>query len=118
MANSWHHSISSARTFGGEPEDYLEIHDWFDESKKIMSNFQHRALRHHAQGCFEAAKTFGTVITNSQGMQVPVRMISERHIIEDLGFIPTIIDWYKHIKPQKFMIRGYMKDKEFMGDGE
>ena len=115
MANSWHHSISSAKTFGGEPEDYLAIHDWFDESKKIMADFRHRALRHHAEGCFAAVEKFGTTITNSKGKKVPVRMIGERHIIEDLGFIPTIIDWFGNIKPKQFMMKGYMKDTDFIG---
>ena len=43
MANCYHHSVSSAKKFGGKPEDYQAIHDWFDESKKIMANFRHRA---------------------------------------------------------------------------
>ena len=118
MANSWHHSLSSAKYFGGEPEDYLAIHDWFDESKKTWADFRHRALRHHTEGCFSATEKFGTTITNSKGKKVPVRMISERHIREDLGFIPTIIDWYGNIKPTKFMMRGYMKDSDFIGDDD
>ena len=52
MANCYHHSVSSAKHFGGNPQDYQAIHDWFDESKKIMPDFRHRALRHHAEGCF------------------------------------------------------------------
>ena len=103
MANSWHHALSSAKYFGGDPEDYLSIHDWFDESKKIMSDYRHRALRHHAEGCFSCEQIFGKTIVNSAGKKVPVRLIAERHIREDLGFLPTIIDWFENIKPQKFM---------------
>jgi hypothetical protein len=30
MAHPYHHAVRSARLFGGRPEDYLAIHDWFD----------------------------------------------------------------------------------------
>ena len=35
MAHPYHHAVRSARLFGGAPEDYLAVHDWFDESKAI-----------------------------------------------------------------------------------
>jgi hypothetical protein len=109
--NSYYHSLSSVKHFGGKVEDYQLIHDWFDESKKIMSDFRHRALRHHSEGCFSCEEKFGTTITNSDDKIVPVKLIAERHITEDLGFIPTMIDWFKYIAPQKFMRRGYTKSE-------
>ena len=45
MAHPMKHAESSARRFGGRVEDYLQIHDWFDESKAFMADFRHRALR-------------------------------------------------------------------------
>lgn len=30
MAHPFHHALSSARKWGGRPEDYLAIHNWFD----------------------------------------------------------------------------------------
>lgn len=48
MAHPYHHAESSARKYGGSPEDYLPIHSWFDASKALFANFRHRALRHHA----------------------------------------------------------------------
>lgn len=63
MANPYHHAVSSAKRWGGEPEDYLEIHEWFDASKEIHGDFRHRMLRHHAQGIYECQRTFGTTIT-------------------------------------------------------
>ena len=30
MAHSYHHAVSSARKFGGQPSDYQAIHDWLD----------------------------------------------------------------------------------------
>ena len=67
MSNCYHHALSSAKHFGGIAEDYQAIHDWFDESKKILPDHRHRALRHHAEGCFAAQEKFGVTITNSDG---------------------------------------------------
>ena len=36
MAHPFKHAESSARKFGGKAEDYLQIHNWFDESKAFM----------------------------------------------------------------------------------
>ena len=118
MANAYHHSLSSVKHFGGQTEDYQDIHNWFDESKKIMPDYRHRALRHHAEGCFSCQDKFGITITNSDGKQVPVRLIAERHIKEDLGFLPSMIDWFCHIEPQEFMRRGYMKPEDWQEDGD
>ena len=46
MAHPYHHSRSSVKQWGGTVEDYQRIHDWFDESKMIIADFRHRALRH------------------------------------------------------------------------
>lgn len=50
MAHPYHHALSSVRKRGGEVADHLPIHDRFDESKMIVADFRHRALRHHAEG--------------------------------------------------------------------
>ena len=103
MAHPLHHAQSSARKHGGKPEDYLAIHSWFDESKQMMADFRHRALRHHAEGIFMCEKIFGVAITNSAGKQVPVRFIGEQHVKEDLGFIPSMQDWFACISPKPWM---------------
>ena len=105
MAHSWHHAVSSARRFGGTPEDYLPVHDWLDGSKLILADFRHRALRHHAEGCFAAEALFGTTLTNAAGVAVPVRLIAERHIREDLGRVPGFADWVRRIRPEPWMGR-------------
>ena len=71
MAHPIKHAESSARKFGGKAEDYLAIHNWFDESKAFLSDFRHRALRHHAEGIFLCEKVFGTAITNSGTTLLP-----------------------------------------------
>ena len=103
MAHSYHHAVSSARKWGGTPEDYQRIHDFFDGSKEIIADFRHRALRHHAEGIFMAERLFGTVITNSTGRVVPVRLIGEQHVIDDLGRIPSFADWVRAIRPEPWM---------------
>jgi len=87
MAHPWKHAESSARRFGGKLEDYLPIHNWFDESKAFLPDFRHRALRHHAEGIFLAERIFGVAIVNSDGTTVPVRYVGEQHVKEDLGRI-------------------------------
>jgi hypothetical protein len=108
MSHTYHHAQSSARIFGGKPEDYQSIHDWFDATKETFADFRHRALRHHSQGIFEAERIFGITITNSKGTKVPVRYIGEQHVKEDCdGRIPTVSDWFRNIKREIWMSRGY-----------
>jgi hypothetical protein len=105
MAHPYHHALSSVRRWGGRVEDYLPIHDWFDASKAHLADFRHRALRHHAEGIFWAEEVFGHTLTNSEGRVVPVRFIGEQHVKEDLGWIPTLADWFKHIRVQPWMAK-------------
>src|SRR5438552_17500000 len=96
MAHPLKPAESSAHKFGGRPEDYLTIHNWFDESKSFLGDFRHRALRHHTEGIFLAERIFGVAIKNSEGKQVPVRYLGEEHVKEDLGQITTA-----EIRPQR-----------------
>ena len=110
--NPWYHAVSSAKRFGGSPEDYLAIHEWFDQSKEHFADFRHRALRHHSAGIYECMQKFGTCITNSNGRKVPVRQIGEQHVMEDCGRIPSVQDWLKCIQPEPWMKKVAMKSKE------
>jgi hypothetical protein len=106
MGHCYHHALSSVRKWGGAPEDYLALHQWFDEpSKLIVADFRHRALRHHAEGIFMLERFFGPTLTISTGRVVPVRMIGEQHVREDLGFIPSFADWMRSIRPEPWMGR-------------
>jgi hypothetical protein len=105
MANPFHHAVSSTKKWGGEPEDYQEIHDWFDESKAFFPDFRHRALRHHAEGIFLCERIFGNTITISTGRRIPVRWIGEQHVREDMGRIPTAQDWLECMRPEAWMTR-------------
>ena len=100
---AFNHCLSSVKYFGGYPEDYAEIHQWFDESKDHYGDIRHRALRHHTQGIKECENKFGIAIKNSDNNWVPVRSIAEQHVREDLGFIPSVQDWLKEIRPRPWM---------------
>lgn len=103
------HSKSSARKFGGKMEDYLAIHEYFDDSKSHFGDVRHRALKHHSAGIYEAERVFGNSIINSDGKEVYVRYIGEQHVIEDLGFIPTLEDWFGEMELQKWMMSRDMR---------
>src|SRR5260370_41887702 len=105
MGHPYHHALSSVRKWGGAADDYLPLHQRFDESKAITADFRHRALRHHAEGIFMLERFFGVAITISTGRVVPVRLIGEPHVIEDLGFIPSFADWVRCIRPEPWMGR-------------
>ena len=48
---------------------------------------------------------FGVTLTNSAGRIVPVRLIGEQHVTEDLGNIPSFADWVKCVVPAPWMGR-------------
>lgn len=106
MSHPYYHALSSVRRWGGAVYDYRPLHDWFDQSKAILADPRHRALRHHAEGIYLAEAVFGQTMTNADGKVVPVRLIGEQHVQEDLGFIPSFADWARAIQPQSWMLRG------------
>ena len=91
------HAVRSARQFGGEPEDYQRIHDFFDQTKAHMPDMRHRAILHSSFGIFLCEQVFGTTIVNSAGQHVSVRDVGEQHVLDDLRFIPTIQDWLRDL---------------------
>lgn len=103
MGHAFDHAMSSVKRFGGKPEDYVKIHEWFDEPKGWCCDFRSRMVRHHAEGIHEAVKIFGIVITNSNGEKIPVSLIGEYHVMEDCGRIPSFVDWVKGIIPEPWM---------------
>ncbi|WP_234729635.1 DUF6915 family protein [Acidocella facilis] len=113
MAHPYHHALSSVKKWGGQADDFIELHNWLDESKMLTADFRHRALRHHAEGVFMMERFFGLTITISTGRVVPVRVIGEQHIREDLGFIPSFADWIHCIRPEPWMGRAVPLHLEF-----
>lgn len=84
------HAEISAHKHGGVWQDYIDIHEFFDQSKAHVADMRHRAMFHHSLGIYVAQQVFGLVRTNSAGRQYSVRDIGEDHVLEDLGFIPSV----------------------------
>lgn len=105
------HAKNSVRKYGGKPEDYMAIHDFFDSSKIAYAKIQHRAILHNTFGIFLVEKIFGSTIVNSDGRTISVRDIAEDHVVQDLGFIPTVEDWVDKIPVTDWMIGGYRKNQ-------
>jgi hypothetical protein len=100
-----HHAVSSAKRYGGEPADYLSIHQFFDQSKQLLPDIRHRALLDHTWGIYLAEQIFGATITTSSGRIVPTRFIGWQLVKEDLLRIPIVPDWLECLAPQPWMLR-------------
>lgn len=106
MSKAWVHAVSSAKRWGGKPEDYIAIHEKMDSTKMAHAEVTHRAVFHSAFGVYVIEDIFGRFLTNSDGKQVFVRDVAEQHVLEDLGFIPSLGDWLKEMPAQPWMAGG------------
>lgn len=94
--NSWHHAKSAARKWGGTPEDFIDVEEFIDSSKKIIGDSRHRSIYHHTEGVWLCQRIFGRVLRiegEHRDIEVPVRLVAERHILEDLGWLPSPKDY-------------------------
>lgn len=109
------HAESSKLKWGGEVNDYIALHDWFDETKAFTGDWTHRALRHHSAGIQWAIEKFGHAIVNSKGQSIPVKMLAEQHVTEDCGFIPTPQDYLRVLtrNPEAWMLKVGKKSQSF-----
>ena len=121
MSKPFLHARSSANKFGGQPEDYIDIHKLMDSSKGAIADNRHRCLTHNAWFISEIIERikfanstkespggrFYTII-NSDGKEVSVREIAEQHVLEDFGmkYIPTAQDYIENIEFQDWMNNG------------
>lgn len=106
------HARISAKKFGGTPEDYLAIHDFMDCTKMALPDVRHRMVLHNSVGCFIAERVFGHTIVNSDNKTVHVRDVAEAHVIEDLGFIPTLEKCFSGMPIEQWMGGKVSKYKE------
>lgn len=97
------HAKISVKKYGGVVEDYLPIHNFIDSTKSSMPDIRHRAILHSAFGIFMVEQVFGVYIKNSTGKDVSVRDLGEEHVIQDLGFIPTLEKYLNHMTIEPWM---------------
>ncbi len=109
MPKPWIHAVSSAKKFGGKPEDYLAIHNLMDSSKGSIADSRHRALTHNAWFVGTILEQiFDVTLTNSDGKIVSVRDIGEQHVLEDyrMRFIPSAQDYLQEMEVKEWMVAG------------
>ena len=103
------HAKIDARELGGEPDDYIEIHELMDSSKSSFSDNRHRAMTHNSWFiAIIIPKIFGeTFLRKSDGKEMSSRDIAERHCLQDYkGFIPTAQDFLGEMEYMSWMNNG------------
>jgi len=105
MGNLVDHARSSAQKFGGIETDYYRIHEFMDCSKLFLADWRHRALLHTTFGMYLAEKwVFGhTYKRESDGVEVPTRLLVEQHILEDLRAILTPAEFLREMPLRPWM---------------
>ncbi len=104
MGNVQFHSESSARRFGGTPEDYVAIHKFLDQSKLYIADWRHRALLHNTFGVSLSEQFFGDLYKRpSDGGTVATRTVAEVHILEDMKAILTPADFLREMPIRTWM---------------
>jgi|SRR5215213_5921891 len=106
MSHCYYHALSSAKKFGGEWQDYIELHSYFDSTKSHIPDNKHRMVLHNGFGIFLAERVFGPVIVRkSDGKPIPTRLIGEQHVLEDLGRVPTLQQCLESLPLEHWMMR-------------
>lgn len=121
MSKPYIHAISSAKKFGGRPEDYEEIHSFLDSSKGIIADNRHRSATHNSwflsnilerikfsNSCEVTGDNRFPMIKNSENRMVSVRDIGEQHVLEDFAgkFIPSAQDFLGEMRYLDWMQNG------------
>lgn len=118
----WLHAKISAHKFGGKPEDYIEIHNWFDQTKAHIADSRHRLILHNSFGIHLAEQVFGImhqkddgtwiklpIIINSDGKDISVRDVAEQHVLDDLSKIPSLSECFEDTGEIKEEINGKIR---------
>lgn len=86
------HAQRSAKRYGGTTADYLDIHEFLDQTKAAHPDMRHRAILHNSMGTFIVSQAFGE-IRKVGDREVSVRQIAEDHIVEDMGRLPSVSEF-------------------------
>ncbi|EOR02309.1 DUF6915 family protein [Acinetobacter genomosp. 15BJ] len=102
--NAMQHARISAKRWGGEPEDYYELHAFIDSTKSLCSDARHRIL-HTLWGINSiVVPVFGHSLQNSAGKSIDIKDLCERdHLLVDYQqrFILTLNDFVNAINPRQ-----------------
>lgn len=97
------HAKLSVVKFGGNIDDYIDVHEFLDSSKAHVPDMRHRAILHSSFGIYLAQEIFGVYRINSNDQEYSIRDICEHHVLEDIGFIPTVNEWLDGMELQPWM---------------
>jgi hypothetical protein len=103
MSNPLVHAERSARKWGGSADDYLPLHQWFDATKGHLADNRHRMLLHNSFGILLAEQVFGPALINGAGRRVFVRDVATQHVLEDLGFVPSVAQCLEELPLRPWM---------------
>lgn len=95
------HAQISQKSYGGNWNDYIEVHDFLDSSKATCAHFKHRFLLHHQEGIELGARIFGETLFNSENREISVREILTDHLIEDIGRLVSVDTWARDLLPNE-----------------
>ena len=105
--NAMQHARISAKRWGGEAEDYYEVHSFIDSTKSLCSDARHRIL-HTLWGVNSVVvPIYGHSLLNSAGKSVDLKDLCERdHLLVDYQqrFIPTLADFVRAIDPARLPV--------------
>lgn len=126
----YNHARNSVKHFGGRVEDYLEIHEFIDSSKSSHADMRHRAVLHSAFGIYIVEKVFTNYtrritawggwevpngyFKNSDNVNVSIRDVAERHVLEDLDKIPSLSDYLNCMELEQWMGGPVRKSSRFV----
>ena len=97
------HAKQDVKLFGGNIDDYLDIHEFIDSSYHVLPDIRHRALLHNQFGLMMVERLFGQYRTNSDGKMYSPRQVAENHVLADLGRIPTVENYFVNMEVQPWM---------------
>ena len=92
MGHCYHHALSSARKWGGTAETICRCTNG-STSRRKSRRTSGTARCATMPGHIRLERTFGAAITISTGRVVPVRLIGEQHVLEDLRLHPELCRW-------------------------
>lgn len=121
----YYHAKISAQRFGGIPEDYMKIHNFMDSSKAHLADSRHRIFLHNSYGIWLAEQVCGNIvdgkrtsyITISDGRKIQIRDIAEQHVLDDLGYIPTMEECVRNV-PIDGVVGGLNQERKFSIGGK
>lgn len=106
------HAKNSAKKYGGKQKDYIKIHTFIDSTKAHFADVRHRTILHNSWGIFICEQIFGETIINSDKKEIAVRDIAEDHVLQDVGFIPTLADYLSGMPYYEWLWGGRLSKKE------